>query len=108
MAKKKSFDAKTTIEQVISQARDSMKVLGTLERQTLAKAKSFVKIPSAKERRRLTNDRILSGLKRLGVATQAEVDTLNGKVRALEASIRHESVSKSSSSKASKSAVDEA
>ena len=91
MRKKKTFNAKARLEGVLTQAKDSIKMLGAFERQAMAKAKSFVKIPGAKERRRLTNDRILSGLRKLGVATQSEVDALRDKIQELEASVHRPS-----------------
>ncbi|MEO5969231.1 MAG: phasin family protein [Bdellovibrionia bacterium] len=91
MAKKKGFNVKAKIEQVLTQAKDSVKMLGDIEKKTVAKAKSFIKIPGSRERRRMTNDRILSGLRRLGVATQAEVDSLSSKIQELEASVHHPS-----------------
>jgi len=52
--------------------------------QAISKARSFIRIPNAAERKRLTNDRILSSLRRLGVATQAEVEALQSQVQKLE------------------------
>lgn len=75
------------VTQAINQAKESLKVLETLEKETLAKAKSFVKIPSAAERKRLTNDRILSSLRKLGVATQSEVEALEQKLHKIESSL---------------------
>ncbi len=91
MGKKKTLNAKARLEQVLSQAKDSIRMLGAFEKKTLAKARSFVKIPDAKERRRLTNDRILSGLRKLGVATQSDVDALSSKIQELETSVKHPS-----------------
>jgi hypothetical protein len=105
MAKKKILNVKARLEQVLTQAKDSVRMLGAFEKKTLAKAKSFVKIPGSRERRRMTNDRILSGLRRLGVATQAEVDALSSKIQELEASVHrpsHGSSSKTSSANTEK------
>jgi polyhydroxyalkanoate synthesis regulator phasin len=85
MATKKNLSAtKEKVSKVINQAKESLKILETLERETLAKAKSFVKIPSAADGRRLTNDKILASLRRLGVAAQSEVDALRARVEKLE------------------------
>jgi polyhydroxyalkanoate synthesis regulator phasin len=78
---------KNTISQVINQAKESLKLLETLEKETLAKARSFVKLPNSEERLRATNDKILQGLRKLGVATQAEVDELRARVESLEAQL---------------------
>jgi len=105
MAKKKTLSAKARLEEVLTQAKDSIKILGAFERKTLAKARSFVKIPNAKERRRFTHDRLLSGLRKLGVATQAEVNALSEKIQELESSVHrpsHVSHSKASGADAEK------
>jgi hypothetical protein len=78
---------KEKVAQVFNQAKESLKILETLEKETLAKARSFVKIPTSAERRRLTNDRILNSLKKLGVATRSEVDTLEERIQKLESAL---------------------
>jgi len=79
--------AKAKVSQVINQARESLKLLETLEKETLAKARSYVKLPNTDERIRATNDKILSSLRKLGVATQTEVDELKARVEDLEAQL---------------------
>lgn len=79
-----SRNAKAKVSQVLDQAKGSLKFLEMLEKEALSKARGFVKIPSAEERSRMTNDKILSSLRKLGVATQAEVDELKGRIEALE------------------------
>ncbi len=87
--KKKPFSAKQKVTHAFKQAKESLKILGTLEKETLAKARSFVRIPSARERKKMTNDKILSSLKKLGVATQSELEALQSKVAALETELQH-------------------
>jgi hypothetical protein len=76
---------KAQVDQVMKTARNSLKLLETLERESLAKAKKIVKL---KERKRQTNARIQSGLKSslktLGLATEAEVNALKVRVAELE------------------------
>jgi polyhydroxyalkanoate synthesis regulator phasin len=88
MAKKKKFNVRTTIQDVLDQAKDSFKIIGNFEKEALAKAKSFVKSPNSIDSYRLTHERILSGLRKLGVATQSEVETLKRKIQNLESSLR--------------------
>jgi transcriptional regulator NrdR family protein len=74
------------------------KLHGTLNEKihtTLEKVRSWIvatqgvlKIPSADERRRFTHAKILKGMKKMGVASQAEVDELNAKVRKLESALK--------------------
>ncbi|MGZ3699526.1 MAG: hypothetical protein ACXWP5_15385, partial [Bdellovibrionota bacterium] len=62
--------------QARNQAKESLKLLEAFEKETLKKARTFVKIPNASSRAKLTNEKILSSLSRLGVASQAEVTEL--------------------------------
>lgn len=82
------MEAKEKIDQVFTQARESFKLLQTFEKEALAKARSFVKKSNTRETLQLTNDTILAGLRKLGVATQAEVDALKFKLQDLEASMK--------------------
>ena len=52
--------------------------------ESLQTLESFVKIPATEERRKLTNEKILSQLRKLGVATQGEVDELKAQIVSLE------------------------
>lgn len=85
-SKKSSMTTKDTVTKVLSQAKESLKVLEALEKEALAQIKNF-KIPSAAERKRLTNETILASLKKIGVATQTEVDELRSRIESLEAQI---------------------
>jgi hypothetical protein len=84
---------KKRVNKVIDQAKQSLKILETLEKETLAKAKDFVKIPISGDPRKMTNEKILASLKKLGVATQAEVDSLRLRVEKLEAQLALQSES---------------
>jgi len=70
--------------QLVQQAKDSLKVLEMLEKEAVAKAREFVKIPNGADRMKMTNDKILSSLKKLGLATREEVQTLEAKIEKLE------------------------
>lgn len=78
---------KKRVNKVIDQAKQSLKILETLEKETLAKAKNFIKIPIPGDPKKMTNDKILASLRKLGVATQSEVDSLRLRVEKLEAQI---------------------
>jgi hypothetical protein len=83
--KKKSRVSK--VSQVLTQARESLKLLETLEKETLAKARTFVRNPLQNNGKRLTNEKILASLRSLGVATRGEVEALERKVEELQAEI---------------------
>lgn len=85
--KKKVSKTKERVTQVFNQARESLKLFEALEKETLAKAKTFVKIPMAANRKRLTNDKILSSLRKLGVASLSEVKELQNRIEKLEEQI---------------------
>lgn len=92
MAKKKTLSAphvnKTKLEKpsltqgVFQQAKDSLRLLQTLERETMAKAKTLVKNPI--DHKRIGRERILMTLRRIGVGTQSELDALKARVEKLE------------------------
>jgi polyhydroxyalkanoate synthesis regulator phasin len=60
--------AQATVTQVITHAKDSLKLLEALEKQT----------------KRVTNDKIIAGFHKLGIASQAEVDELKARIIELE------------------------
>ncbi len=79
--------AKTTekVTQVLNQAKESLKLLEVFEKEALAKARTM--IPDAQTRKRMTNDRILASLKKLGVVTRSEVETLEARIAKLESDL---------------------
>lgn len=82
--KKKSSSTPSKMSQMLSQARESLKLLETLEKETIAKARTFVRKPLGANRKRLTNEKILTSLRSLGVATRSEVEALERRVDALQ------------------------
>ncbi len=87
--KKSNSGAKERVAQVLHQAKESLKILETLEKETLARARNFVKFPSASDRQKMTNAKILASLKKLGVATQGDLEGLQARVHQLEAELHH-------------------
>lgn len=83
------------ISDLFQQAKESLKILETLEKETLSKvrdytrhyARNYIRIPSRKERAQMTNERILSSLKKVGIASSADLDELSQKIDRLEASL---------------------
>lgn len=68
--------AKQFVSKIIEQAKDPKRLL------------ELAKLPSLDDRRKLTNERILASLKRVGVATQSEVDSLKEEIQALRSELR--------------------
>lgn len=95
---KKVSKTKKNVSRVFSQARESLKLLETLEKETIAKARSFVKFPKGvvrtKKVSRTTNDKILIGLKKIGVASRDEVESLRLRIEKLEAALSVQTESK--------------
>ncbi len=54
---------KSKVSRVWSQARESLRLLETLEKETLARARTFVRNPLPRNRRRTTNDKILASVR---------------------------------------------
>ncbi len=99
-ARKKIEQARFQILKVLNQAKDSLKILQEVEKETLAKARTWV--PDFEEQKKQTNAKILSGLKKMGVATQDEVQALSLKVKSLEGSLK---AAKSKSARSSTKAL---
>lgn len=86
MAVKKSVSkTKAKMTEVFNQAKASLKVLENFEKETLAKAKTFVKIPVSRNSKTLTtNEKILASLKKVGVSTQDDLASLRLRIEKLE------------------------
>ncbi|MEK6580235.1 MAG: hypothetical protein AABZ55_13500 [Bdellovibrionota bacterium] len=86
MAGKKSFNrTKAKVSQVLNHAKDSLKILEMLEKETIAKAKSFIQVPLGSDPRKKTNEKINLSLKKLGIATKSDLDALKARIEKLEA-----------------------
>jgi polyhydroxyalkanoate synthesis regulator phasin len=77
-----------SVSKVIQQAKESLKLLEALEKQTIQRAKTFVRNPLPPRSTRLTNERILTSLRALGIASRQEVRELAERVSRLEAEIQ--------------------
>ena len=80
----------TQVNQVLQKAKKSLKIF-SFDKKTFAKARTLVRIPSAAERKELTRERILASLKKVGLATQSDLDALHQKIQKLEAALRQKS-----------------
>jgi polyhydroxyalkanoate synthesis regulator phasin len=88
MTKKMSVaKTKEKMTQVFNQAKESLKLFENFEKETIAKAKTFVKIPISGNPKTITNDKILASLKKIGVSTQSELDSLRLRIEKLEGEI---------------------
>jgi hypothetical protein len=77
---------KLNFEKLIAQAKDSVKVLETLQKEGLARV--LAAIPSKEEAQKITNDKIVSALKRMGFATQDDLHNLEQKIEELATELR--------------------
>ncbi len=75
---------KESISKILKQAKDSLKLLEMLEQETVAKAQKFVKNAIPKDRAKLADEKILAGLRKLGVATQGEIKALKERLDKIE------------------------
>jgi hypothetical protein len=80
------------MSRMLTQARESLRLLETLEKETLAKARTFVRNPLRVSRPSLSaslrNDKIAASLRSLGVASRAEVEKLERRIAQLESVLR--------------------
>ena len=77
---------KLNFEKLLSQAKESVKVLETLQKEGLARV--IAAIPSKDEAQKITTDKIVSALKKLGFATQEDLQNLEQKVEDLATELR--------------------
>jgi hypothetical protein len=103
--KAKPNKTRDRVSQVLSHAKESLKLLETLEKETLARARKFVSAPLSQSRRNLTNDKILCSLKKLGVASQDEVNRLKTRIERLESELLSRASSKVSESREHSGAI---
>jgi hypothetical protein len=75
------------VSQVLDGARQSLKLFESFEKGTIARARTLVKIPTGAESRRLRDEKILASLRKVGVATNAEVEALRMRIERLEAQL---------------------
>ena len=79
---------KETLDKVLSQAKASVKVIESLQKEGIDRAKNYIHIPSKEARRRFADEKILAGLKKLGLATREEVQELNDRLEDLASELR--------------------
>ena len=79
--KKTKSRVSSGVSKVLDQARESLKLLDALEKETLEKAKIFVRNPlQAERRKKASNEKILSKLSAIGIATRSEVKSLENQI----------------------------
>jgi polyhydroxyalkanoate synthesis regulator phasin len=84
--KKKSRVSK--VSRVFNQARESLKLLETLEKETLAKARTFVRNPiQVGRKKKAKNEKFVVSLKSLGLITRSDLEKLDRKIEALQSEI---------------------
>ena len=90
MSQKLNFKkTKEKMDKIVAQAKDSVKVLEALQREGLARARSIIsQIPARDVAHKLTNEKIVASLKKLGLATRSEVRELEKKVEELATELR--------------------
>ena len=81
---------KERVSHAFSQARDSLKVLEMLEKEAMSKARALVKNPIPASQLLMANETIAASLKKLGIASQTEVDALRDRLARLESRLDSE------------------
>lgn len=76
---------KETLEKLVAQAKDSVQVLEALQKEGVARAKEYINSEKASQ---LANEKLVSTLKKLGLATRIEVRDLEKKVEELASELR--------------------
>jgi hypothetical protein len=81
---------KETLDRLLNQAKESVKVLETLQKEGMDRARTILQtqIPSADEAQKIANEKVKKTLKKLGFASRSEVRDLEQKVEELAAELR--------------------
>lgn len=80
---------KEKLDKVMAQAKESMKVLETLQKEGMSRAKSILEqVPAKDLAQKVANERVVAGLKKLGLATRSEVRELEKRVEELASELR--------------------
>lgn len=79
---------KESLDRILSQAKESVKVLEMLQKEGLERAKTWMQLPTKDETMNMANKKLVMGLKKLGLATRSEVDYLEKKVEDLASELR--------------------
>ena len=85
------FDLKKTkekIDSILAQAKESVQVLEALQKEGMARAKSLLQVPTKDLAQKITNEKVVSSLKKLGLATRSEVRELEKRVEELASELR--------------------
>lgn len=76
---------KEAFDKLLAQAKESVQVLEALQKEGMARAKEYINTEKASQ---VANDRLVSTLKKLGLATRSEVRDLEKKVEELASELR--------------------
>jgi small-conductance mechanosensitive channel len=79
---------KDALDKILAQAKESVKVLEALQKEGMARARSMMHLPSKDQAQKMTNDKIVASLRKLGLATRSEVRDLEKKVEELASELR--------------------
>jgi len=74
------------IDKIVAQAKESIKILESFQKEGLAKALAM--LPTKDEAKRITNEKIVASLRKMGLATRGEVRELEKKIEDLASEIR--------------------
>jgi hypothetical protein len=69
----------------------SQQTLKVFDKKSFTKLRRWAKLPTAAERIRMTNERLLASLMKVGVAPQSELDELRNKIERLETTRKNRS-----------------
>ncbi len=78
------------LEKILKQAKESIKILETLQKEALDRAKIYINLPAVNEAKKISNEKIVATLKKLGLATQSEVRELEKKVEDMASELRQQ------------------
>lgn len=81
-------NAKTKVEQILAQAKESVKVLEALQQEGMNRVRAMLDVPAKNAAQKLANEKLVSSLKKVGLATRSEVRELEKRVEELASELR--------------------
>ncbi len=80
--------AKKKLDKFVGQAKDSLKVLESLQKEGMSMAKHLVELPVADKTKKFANEKIVKNLHKIGLATTDEIKELDKRLQELSAELK--------------------
>lgn len=78
-----------TFDKLLAQAKESVKVLDALKKEGFARARTLIPpLPSKDEAQKIANEKFVASLRKIGLATRAEIRDLEERLNSLASELK--------------------